>query len=161
MNTRGYEIGKSMLSYKLREFRQKEGLTQEQLAELLEMSDKSISKWERGDGYPSKRNLVKILEVLGISIEALLIEQGQDESKNLKLSIKYGVISYVFIFALILIINSFRNNYSSVIQEGGVEILKVLSTQFINNNLTALPPAIIIACVFYFYIFPNKEEKEI
>jgi len=151
---------KSILSYKLKDYRTKEGLTQQQLAELLDVSDKSISKWELGEGYPSKRNLAKISEVLGISIEALLIEQSQDESKDVKLSIKYGVISYILIFVVSMLINSFRIDFSSVLQQGNLEILKVLGTQFINNNLLALPPAIIIGFVFYFYIFPNKKGDE-
>jgi len=126
----------------------------------LDVSDKSISKWELNEGYPNKRNVVKISEVLGITIETLLIEQTQDESKNVKLSIKYGVISYVLIFALTMLISSFTSDLSSVLEQSNFEILKVLGIQVVNNNLLSLPPAIIIGCVFYFYIFPNKKNDE-
>lgn len=149
-------MGKSILSYKLKEYRNKEGLTQQQLAETLEVSDKSISKWELGEGYPSKRNLMKISEILNVSLEALLIEQSQDGAKYLKLSIKYGVISYVLIFAITMIVKSLRMDFTSVLQQGTAEILRVLGIQFINNNLISLPPAIIIGFVFYFYIFSSK-----
>lgn len=152
-------MGKSILSYKLKEYRNKEGLTQQQLAEMLEVSDKSISKWELGEGYPSKRNLMKISEILNVSLETLLIEQSQDSSKDLRLSIKYGVISYILIFAIIMIVRSFRIDFTSVLQQGTAEILRVLGTQFINNNLISLPPAIIIGFVFYFYIFPSKKNE--
>ena len=133
------EMAKSVLSYKLRDYREQEGLTQLQLAELLDVSDKSISKWELGEGYPSKRNLAKISEVLGISIEALLIEQGQDASQDTKLSIKYGIVSYLVIFVAAMVVNSFRIDYSAVLQQGGLEIVKVLGAQFVSNNLLAIP----------------------
>lgn len=151
---------KSILSYKLKEYRIRESLTQQELAEMLDVSDKSISKWELGEGYPSKRNLLKISEVLGVSIETLLIEQNQDDSQNLKLSIKYAVISYIVIFAMAMIINSLKFDFSSILEQGTLEILKTLGSQFISNNLISIPPAIIIGCVFYFYIFPNQHKDE-
>ncbi|GMG62046.1 hypothetical protein TEHAB4_17920 [Tetragenococcus halophilus] len=46
---------KNVLSLKLKMYRQQNEMTQEDLAELLEVSDKSISKWELGKGYPSKK----------------------------------------------------------------------------------------------------------
>lgn len=45
----------NVLSLKLKMYRQQNEMTQEDLAELLEVSDKSISKWELGKGYPSKK----------------------------------------------------------------------------------------------------------
>jgi len=71
---------KQALSEKLKNYRWKENLTQQELAELLEVSNKSISKWELGEGYPSKRNLAKISEILGITIESLSDEQNQNGS---------------------------------------------------------------------------------
>ena len=37
----------------IREARQGKGLTQKQLAESLHVSDKAVSKWENGAGFPS------------------------------------------------------------------------------------------------------------
>ena len=36
----------------IKEFREKKGLTQNRLAQLLSVSDKTVSKWETGKGYP-------------------------------------------------------------------------------------------------------------
>lgn len=152
---------KQTLSEKLKNYRWKENLTQQELAELLEVSDKSISKWELGEGYPSKRNLAKISEVLDVSSDALLDEQNQNgsDTNNRKQSIKYAVISYVLIFAVSMIVTTIRNDFSSILQQGTFEILKELVLQFIHYNQLAIPPACIIGLVFYFYIFPSKQEK--
>lgn len=148
----------SILSYKLKEYRELNSLTQLDLAEILEVSDKSISKWELGEGYPSKRNLIKISTILDISIDTLLIEQVQDDSNNLKLSVKYAVVSYVLIFAMSIFINSYKIDYTNIIKEsnGVIDLVKDVLSHFIQNNIIAIPPAIIIGCVFYFYIFPKN-----
>ncbi|MBO0442400.1 helix-turn-helix domain-containing protein [Vagococcus fluvialis] len=43
----------SILSLKLKAYRVEHSLTQQDLAEMLEVSDKSVSKWELGKTYPS------------------------------------------------------------------------------------------------------------
>ena len=57
------------------------GLTQEQLAALIFVSPKTISKWERGRGLPDVSNLEPLCEALGISIAAFL--RGEDEAPAL------------------------------------------------------------------------------
>lgn len=76
-------MDKSILSLKLKEYRRLKGMTQEKLAELLGVSNKSISKWELGNGYPSKKNMMKISDLLGIPLEVLMIEE-QNQGNRLK-----------------------------------------------------------------------------
>lgn len=52
--------------------RRERGWTQMQLAERLHLSDRTISKWERGAGLPDVSLLGDVAEVLGVSIETLL-----------------------------------------------------------------------------------------
>ena len=54
------------------ELRKKQGLTQQQLADKLNLSNKTISKWESGNGSPDISNLPVLAEVLGISVDELL-----------------------------------------------------------------------------------------
>lgn len=54
------------------ELRKKQGLTQQQLADKLNLSNKTISKWESGAGAPDISNLSVLAEVLGISVDELL-----------------------------------------------------------------------------------------
>lgn len=51
--------------------RKKSGMTQTQLARVLNVSDKAISKWETGLGYPEITLLPKIAECFGVSVDYL------------------------------------------------------------------------------------------
>lgn len=57
-------MSESILSIKLKEYRIANSLTQQELAEILDVSDKSISKWELGDTYPSKKKCDKNIRVI-------------------------------------------------------------------------------------------------
>lgn len=48
------------------------GLTQQQLAERLGVTNKAVSKWERGDGYPDIALIAPLSEALGLSADELL-----------------------------------------------------------------------------------------
>lgn len=59
----------------LTRYRKAAGLTQLELAESLNYSDKSISKWERGEGLPDLYVLVTLAERFGITVNDLLCEE--------------------------------------------------------------------------------------
>ena len=52
--------------------RKRKGLTQKQLAETLSISDKTISKWERGGGFPEVSLLLPLCRELDITVNELL-----------------------------------------------------------------------------------------
>ena len=54
------------------ECRKKQSLTQSQLAEKLNVTDKAISKWETGRGLPDVASMLPLCEILGISVNDLL-----------------------------------------------------------------------------------------
>ena len=56
----------------IRRLRTRQGLTQRQLAERLEVSDKAVSKWERGQGCPDVSLLPRLAQTLGVELEGLL-----------------------------------------------------------------------------------------
>lgn len=72
------------------ELRKQQGLTQQQLADKLNLSNKTISKWESGSGSPDIANLPILADALGVSVDELLrgelsktdTEQNNDVSKN-------------------------------------------------------------------------------
>jgi transcriptional regulator with XRE-family HTH domain len=150
---------KNILSLKLKMYRQQNDMTQEDLAELLEVSDKSISKWELGKGYPSKKNMVKISEVLQVPLEVLMIEEQKEDNRLVK-SLKYSFVSYCIIFGLTIFIRGIRNGneYSNILSRDLSEILKIVLIEFGQNTYFSLLPAIIIGFVFYFYIFPKQKD---
>lgn len=57
----------------IRTSRKEKGLTQKQLADMLHVSDKTISKWENGAGFPD----IKLLEPLATCLEVSLLELMQ------------------------------------------------------------------------------------
>ena len=59
----------------IRESRQAKGMTQKQLAEKIHVSDKAVSKWENGAGFPD----IKILEPLAACLGVSLLELMQGE----------------------------------------------------------------------------------
>ena len=54
------------------ELRSRKGLTQKELAEKCNVSDKAVSKWERGDGCPDVSVLPKLAEVFGVEVESIM-----------------------------------------------------------------------------------------
>lgn len=57
---------------RIAQLRKSKGLTQQQLAERLNLSNKTISKWETGAGSPDISNLLALAEILGVSVDELL-----------------------------------------------------------------------------------------
>ena len=51
----------------IRSIRTERGISQETLAELLEVSRQTISKWENGQGRPSADSVAKLSEGFGLS----------------------------------------------------------------------------------------------
>ena len=60
------------LASNIAKLRKKCGMTQEQLAERLFVSNKAVSKWERGAGYPEITQLLSLSNIFGVSIDALM-----------------------------------------------------------------------------------------
>ena len=66
------------------EQRKSKGLTQVKLAEILHVSEKTISKWECGNGFPDTTLILPLCEALGISANELLSGKrlSSEEYKN-------------------------------------------------------------------------------
>ncbi len=64
------------------EIRKKKNMTQKDVANYLNVSDRAVSKWERGESYPEITTLPKLAELLEISVDELL--RGSIENKDLK-----------------------------------------------------------------------------
>lgn len=60
------------------------GLTQIQLAQKLNVSNRTISKWEKGDGYPDITLLEDISNIFGISIDELLTGKAKENDVDIK-----------------------------------------------------------------------------
>ena len=59
----------------IKEMRKERGLTQRQLAEKLNISEKTVSKWETGNGLPDTGLMLPLCEALNITVNELLSAQ--------------------------------------------------------------------------------------
>ena len=76
---------KSVVARKIAYYRKLEGITQGQLAEMLNYSDKSVSKWERGEGIPDAYVLSLIAEHFGVTLNDLTsVEEPKISGKFIK-----------------------------------------------------------------------------
>lgn len=71
----------------IKQLRKEKMLTQKQLAELLNVSDKAVSKWECGNGCPDVSLLSELADIFGTDINILLsgeINKKESEKGNMK-----------------------------------------------------------------------------
>lgn len=96
---------RTVLAEKMTAYRKRAGLTQAELAEKLNYSDKSISKWERGDGMPDLLVLCKLADLYDVPLDAFLREgplvRSQAEQKTRHIIITLISIGLVFFVAAI------------------------------------------------------------
>lgn len=52
--------------------RKEKGMTQKELADLLNITDKAVSKWERDIAFPDTATIPKLSEILEVSVEELM-----------------------------------------------------------------------------------------
>ena len=65
---------------KLAALRKKKGITQEHLAELLQVSRQSVSRWEMDVAFPETEKLIKLARLLECSIDFLLNENLEEDA---------------------------------------------------------------------------------
>lgn len=79
----------------IQSLRRELGLTQNELADMVGISDKAVSKWERGMGMPDLSLLPKLSEILKVDMESLIsgnLEENQSQGGNMK-KLKFYVCS--------------------------------------------------------------------
>lgn len=80
---------KDIIAKNLTELRTQAKLTQLQLAEMLNYSDKAVSKWERGEAIPDVRVLVQLAEIYGITVDDIIKGNTAPQGKpHLNISLK-------------------------------------------------------------------------
>ena len=67
---------------KIAKLRKEKGLTQSQLAEMISVSNKTISRWETGEGYPEISLLVPLAKALGVSTDYLLKDASDEGTQT-------------------------------------------------------------------------------
>ena len=100
----------------IRALREKKQMTQSELAALLHVSDKTVSKWENAKGYPDISLLESIARVFGVSVAELLsgrVVSNVNVSANMMRSYFYvcpvcgNVLHSTIVFLYLLLTASF------------------------------------------------------
>ncbi|WP_221643162.1 helix-turn-helix domain-containing protein [Listeria booriae] len=78
------------------------GLTQKQLADKIAVTDKAVSKWERGVGLPDTSLLPSIAEALDIDVQTLFTGGNQNVNRKNN-ALRNYLIGLVIIFAVLLL----------------------------------------------------------
>ena len=83
--TQRFEFGGEIImtfGERLYELRKNKNISQEELAELLDVSRQSISKWENDKAYPEMTRLLFMSEYFDVSLDYLMRGADSDESNN-------------------------------------------------------------------------------
>jgi len=137
------------------EERKKKNYTQKQLADILNVSDRTISKWECGKGFPEVSLLQPLCKALEISVNELLagerldkesymkkaeqkmvhlVEEKKENRTKLILIFLMGLISIVSFVTLIVVVNT----YAEVISNQAKDILVFIACAVFTVGLLAL-----------------------
>lgn len=135
--------------------RKRKGCTQKQLAETLNISDKTISKWERGGGFPEVSLLLPLCGELGVTVNELLsgervspedyqkkaeenmmnlVKEAQENRKKIILSALVALLALAAALPLVIV-------------AGALEMETWLRCLLIGIGLVVAVLGIIIACI--------------
>ena len=105
---------KKIIANNICELRKSNKLTQVELAEKLNYSDKAVSRWERGDTLPDIDILLKICDLFNVNFDYLISTEDKKEKEKQfsrsqvsnHLATTLLVISIVWLFATIIYVYS-------------------------------------------------------
>ena len=78
------ELDKKKLGYKIKRFRKQKGLTQQEFAEKIDISEKHVSKIEQGVYLPSLANFIKMVRILSVDFEQFEFFQNKNQDNTRK-----------------------------------------------------------------------------
>lgn len=137
----------------LYELRKEKNLSQKELADIIGVSDKAISKWELGEGFPSIEYLVKLSEFYEVTIDEIVKGQRKDiqveqikKNEDKKQIPIYQLISLIIgvvgLLIYIIVMYAGRTLLGSAITSLFISIittiLTILGFSYANNKLDAL-----------------------
>ena len=108
-------------SEKLTKLRKENNMSQESLAEVLEVSRQSVSKWESGINYPEMDKLLSMCKIFNVTLEELTndnLKLGENKSKDKNyFDLLVGEITYIIDKTYYMFKNLRRGKKSKVIGE--------------------------------------------
>lgn len=93
------------LSKQIKKYRDRDGLSQEKLAEKIYVSRQTISNWETGRSYPDIHNLLLLSVLFNVSLDELVkgdVEAMKESIKNNEITKISGIMSWIMIIFMAL-----------------------------------------------------------
>jgi len=97
----------SIIARNIAFYRKQKGMTQAELAEQIAYSDKSVSKWERGDGLPDILVMIKLAETFGVTLNDLVSEKAEPikpKTKPFRVRLLIPAISIGLVYLVVSIV---------------------------------------------------------
>ncbi|MBQ3048267.1 MAG: helix-turn-helix transcriptional regulator [Clostridia bacterium] len=144
---------KSIIAENLAYLRKSSKMTQLELAEKLNYSDKSISKWEHGETMPDIEVLKQIADLYGVSIDFITTENAKDnapkflkqntfKNKQNQIIVTFLAVSIVWIIASIIFV------YTNIILQANYWLVFLWSI-----------PTSVFVCLYFNKLWGTKKYK--
>jgi transcriptional regulator with XRE-family HTH domain/predicted small integral membrane protein len=121
-------MAEHQLGEKIAHYRKERGLSQEKVAEYMEVSRQAVTKWESNISRPSSDNLIKLAKLFEISVDVLLDSEMEDSPDREKIST--GKTPWIFI---------------------GISTICILAYLMVSNRLGCFSGGALI-CMFVIYV---------
>ena len=89
--------------------RKEKGMTQNDLAEKMNVTDKAVSKWERNLSCPDINSIPKLAEILGTSVEDLLNAQVKKQTNKIDDIVNISLSGVGLAMGICIIVSSILN----------------------------------------------------
>ena len=135
--------------------RKEKNLTQREVAEKLYISEKTVSKWETGNGMPEVSLMLPLCELLEISVNELLSGERLDEKRYIEKA-EQNIISLMdekaqakkhLIFAVIIAVITLAAGFTLILFAKYIEMDTWLKIVLVVMGFIIICSGIAIACV--------------
>ncbi len=102
-------MNENQLAENIMYYRKKKGLSQEKVAEYMDVSRQAVTKWETNTSRPSSNNLIKLAQLFEVNVDALL-GNGEREKSSAQEEVSIGKMPWIFISISVLCILAYIIN---------------------------------------------------
>ena len=162
------------------EMRKEQNMTQKQLAELLNISDKTVSKWECGKGMPDNSILLELCDVLHINVNELLsgekvssdnyhrkaeenmlqlIDKSEKEHRNYKWNILGLLLECIIVGLLVFISSGGISGFYAFID--AISLLVILAISLLVLTLSGSMKDFFYSFILYFSNHSTASKEKI
>lgn len=147
--------------------RAQEGITQEQLAEKLDVSRQSVSKWESGQSFPEMDTLLQICNLYDVSLDVLL--RGSVENSRVTDTAQYDRFMNGFTWRVVLSVGGILIGVVAMILAVALNVPEMMATAIFLLALTVASVTLVASGIQYDYFckrhpvindFYTQEEKD-